>query len=189
MAALPRYHGMRSDMPVDRWVELVIRERQLIELTFALRRPRDHWRRLRFVLDQARAFVEAGGASLGDFAAWAQLQSDEGAMVVETPAPEPDDDAVRILTIHGSKGLEFPIVVLAGLSSAGRDVGPVVLYGEDGPEVAIGPRDARFATPGYAELEARAGDADLHEGHRLLYVAATRARDHLVVGLGHSEKG
>jgi ATP-dependent helicase/nuclease subunit A len=189
MAALARYHGMRWNLPVDNLVELVIRERQLIELTFALRRPRDHWRRLRFVLDQARAFVEAGGASLGDFAAWAQLQSDGGAMVVETPAPEPDDDAVRILTIHGSKGLEFPIVVLAGLSSAGRDSGPWVLYGDDGPEVAVGPRDARFTTPGYAALAARAGDADAHEGHRLLYVAATRARDHLVVGLGHSERG
>ena len=176
MAALAAYHRMRWDLPVDRLVELVIRERKLIELTFALRRPRDHWRRLRFVLDQARAFVEAGGASLGDFVAWAQLQSDEGAMVVETPAPEPDDDAVRILTIHGSKGLEFPIVVLAGLSSAGRDTGPWVLYGDDGPEVAVGPRDARFTTPGYAALAARAGDADMHEGHRLLYVAATRSR-------------
>jgi ATP-dependent helicase/nuclease subunit A len=110
-------------------------------------------------------------------------------MVVETPAPEADDDAVRILTIHGSKGLEFPIVVLAGLATAGRDNGPRVLYGDRGPEVAVGPRDGRFATPGFAALEAAAGDAETFEGHRLLYVAATRARDHLVVGLHHNEKG
>jgi ATP-dependent helicase/nuclease subunit A len=186
MASLARYHAMRWHLPVDRLVELVIRERQLVELTFALRRPRDHWRRLRFVLDQARAFVEAGGASLGDFTAWARLQSDEGATVVETPSPEPDDDAVRILTIHGSKGLEFPIVVLAGLSSTGRDNGPWVLYGDDRPEVAMGGVDARFATPGYEARRAQAGNAEVHEGHRLLYVAATRARDHLVVGLHHA---
>ena len=189
MLALADYHGSRWGLPVDRLVERIIRERKLVELTFALRRPRDHWRRLRFVLDQARAFVEAGGSSLGDFVAWAQLQADEGASIVETPAPEPDDDAVRILTIHGSKGLEFPIVVLAGLSSAGRESGPRVLYGEHGPEVAMGPADARFTTPGFRELDARQGDADLHEGHRLLYVAATRARDHLVIGLHHSMKG
>jgi ATP-dependent helicase/nuclease subunit A len=189
MAALADYHRTRGNLPVDRLVERVIRERRLIELTFALRRPRDHWRRLRFVLDQARAFVEAGGSSLGDFVAWAHLQSDEGAMVVETPAPEPDDDAVRILTIHGSKGLEFPIVVLAGLSSAGRDTGPWVLYSDAGPEVAIGPVGARFTTPGYEALAAQQGSADRHEAHRLLYVAATRARDHLVVGLHHSSKG
>ncbi|HEV3225523.1 MAG TPA: UvrD-helicase domain-containing protein [Acidimicrobiales bacterium] len=189
MAALASYHRARWDLPVDQLVERVIRERRLIELTFALRRPRDHWRRLRFVLDQARAFVEAGGASLGDFVAWARLQSDEGAMIVETPAPEPDDDAVRILTIHGSKGLEFPVVVLAGLASAGRAVGPWVLYGDAGPEVAMGPAGARCTTPGYDELAARQGNADLHEAHRLLYVAATRARDHLVVGLHHSTRG
>ena len=189
MAALAAYHRDRSAGPVDQLVERVIRERRLVELTFALRRPRDHWRRLRFVLDQARAFVEAGGSSLGDFVAWAQLQTDEGAMVVETPAPEPDDDAVRILTIHGSKGLEFPIVVLAGLSSAGRDVGPWVLQGEHGPEVAVGPADGRLKTPGYDALAQQQGDADRHEGHRLLYVAATRARDHLVVGLHHSKRG
>ena len=189
MAALAAYHQSRWELPVDRLIERVIRERKLIELTFALRRPRDHWRRLRFVLDQARAFVEAGGSSLGDFVAWAQLQADEGASIVETPAPESDDDAVRILTIHGSKGLEFPIVVLAGLSSAGRDTGPWVLYGDDGPEVAIGPADGRFKTPGFDALAERQGDAALHEGHRLLYVAATRARDHLVIGLHHSKKG
>src|SRR5204863_721893 len=141
MAARARYHRDRVEQPVDLLVESVVRERKLIELPFALRRPRDHWRRLRFVLDQARAFVEAGGASLGGFVAWARLQADEGAMVVETPAPEADDDAVRILTIHGSKGLEFPIVVLAGLSSAGRDTGPWVLFGERGPGVAFGPAD------------------------------------------------
>ena len=117
--------------PVNALVERVIRERKLVELTFVQRRPRDHWRRLRFVVDQARAFVEAGGASLGDFVSWAQLQTDENATVIETPAPEPDDDAVRILTIHGSKGLEFPIVVLAGLSSKPNTAGPSVQFGVD----------------------------------------------------------
>ncbi len=189
MAALARYHEVRGELPVNALVERVIRERRLVELTFVQRRPRDHWRRLRFVVDQARAFVEAGGASLGDFVSWAQLQTDENATVIETPAPEPDDDAVRILTIHGSKGLEFPIVVLAGLSSKPNSAGPSVQFGEERPEVAIGPKGARFATPGFAELAEAASDAEQHEAKRLLYVAATRARDHLVISLHHAAKG
>ena len=189
MAALAAYHAARLEVPVDELVERVIRERKLVELTFAQRRPRDHWRRLRFVLDQSRAFVEAGGASLGDFVAWAQLQTDESATIVEAPAPEPDDDAVRILTIHGSKGLEFPIVVLAGLSSTGTSNGPRVHFGDERPEVAMGARERRFATPGYEALADEAADAERHEAKRLLYVAATRARDHLVVGVHHAEKG
>ena len=63
------------------------------------------------------------------------------------------------------------------------------LTAEQGPEVAIGPADGRFRTPGYQALADRQGDAELHEGHRLLYVAATRARDHLVIGLHHSTRG
>jgi ATP-dependent helicase/nuclease subunit A len=189
MAALRRYHGERGDVSVNALVERVVRERKLVELTFVQRRPRDHWRRLRFVIDQARAFVEAGGASLGDFVSWAQLQTDENATVIETPAPEPDDDAVRILTIHGSKGLEFPIVVLAGLSSKPNTSGPSVQFGPDRPEIAVGPRDRRFATPGFAALAEAASDADEHEARRLLYVAATRARDHLAISLYHSSKG
>jgi ATP-dependent helicase/nuclease subunit A len=189
MAALAHYHALRSDLPINVLVERVVRERRLVELTFVQRRPRDHWRRLRFVVDQARAFVQSGGASLGDFVSWAQLQTDENAAVVEAPAPEPDDDAVRILTIHGSKGLEFPIVVLAGLSSRQNTSGPSVHYGDGRPEVAVGPRDARFATPGYEALADAASDAEAHEAKRLLYVAATRARDHLVISLHHAEKG
>ena len=41
-------------------------------------------------------------------------QAAEGARVVETVLPETDDDAVRILTIHGAKGLEFPITIVSG---------------------------------------------------------------------------
>ena len=181
----------RGDVPVNALVERVIRERKLVELTFVQRRPRDHWRRLRFVVDQARAFVEAGGASLGDFVSWAQLQTDENATVIETPAPEPDDDAVRILTIHGSKGLEFPIVVLAGLSSRPQHVpGRRCSYGDAGPEVAVGPKGppVRHARGSTALAEA-ASDADEHEAKRLLYVAATRARDHLAISLHHADKG
>ncbi|MEY2464767.1 MAG: ATP-dependent helicase/nuclease subunit [Acidimicrobiaceae bacterium] len=189
MAALHTLHRDRGTVPVNELVERVVRERGLVELTFAQRRPRDHWRRLRFVVDQARAFVEGGGRSVGEFVAWAELQMDEGAQVVETPAPEPDDDAVRILTIHGSKGLEFPVVVLAGLASSGRDNGPWVRWGDERPEVAVGPKGSRFATTGFAAAAETASEAADYEDQRLLYVAATRARDHLVVSLHHSMKG
>src|SRR5439155_7411841 len=120
-------------------------------------------------------------------------QTAEGATALEAPAPEEDDDAVRILTIHGSKGLEFPVVVLTGLGTALRTGGPVVAWGRDldqsaRPEVAVGRIETRFATPGFASAAADADKATADEGHRLLYVAATRARDHLVVGLTHSSR-
>jgi ATP-dependent helicase/nuclease subunit A len=101
--------------------------------------------------------------------------------------PDPDDDAVRVMTIHGSKGLEFPIVVLAGLE---REVAPgqrppAVLWGEDGtPELRAG---GRLRSLRFDEAHERERALDALEQHRLLYVGMTRARDHLVLCLHHKE--
>jgi ATP-dependent helicase/nuclease subunit A len=188
--ALRSLHQRRWWEPVNNLVERVVRERRLIELTMAQRRPRDHWRRLRFVVDQARAFVEAGGRSLGAFVAWGAQQTDEGAQVVEAVVPEPDDDAVRILTVHGAKGLEFPVVFLAGLNAGTDPSRPHVQWSAQRPEVAFGSqKGARFETADYARLDTAARRAEAAESLRLLYVAATRARDHLVVSLHHRPSG
>jgi len=193
MAHLERLHERRWWEPVSGIVEAVIRERRLFQLAFAHRRPRERWQRLRFFLDQARAFAEAGGRTLRQFIEWAERQADEGTRVVETVVPEADDDAVRIMTIHAAKGLEFPIVVMAGLNLQGRSSGQKdepVLWDPDGrPEVSAGD----FKTAGYEALKLREETMEAHEKVRLLYVAATRARDHLVVSLHHklpkSDKG
>ncbi|MDZ4277850.1 MAG: UvrD-helicase domain-containing protein, partial [Dehalococcoidia bacterium] len=190
LAALRELHERRWWEPISGVVEAVIRERRLFELAFAHQRPRERWQRLRFALDQARAFAEAGGRTLRQFIDWAERQADEGTRVVETVVPEPDDDAVRIMTIHAAKGLEFPVVVLMGLNIQSGRQGErgAVLWHEDGrPEARLGSGDSgsTFETSGYEELAGREKEMNRREQIRLLYVAATRARDHLVVSLHH----
>jgi ATP-dependent exoDNAse (exonuclease V) beta subunit len=168
-------------------VEAVVRELHLLELATARRRPRDSWRRIRFLLDQARAWDDAGEAGLRAFVEWVQQQADERARVIESVAPEPDDDALRILTVHGAKGLEFPVVILAGLNTRPPNRRSKVLWGPDGPEFTIGSRNKAYftavETTHYAELEREEKLHDEAERLRLLYVAMTRARDHLLVSL------
>src|SRR4029078_13644523 len=101
---------------------------------------------------------------------------------------EPDDATVPILAVLGAKGLEFPVVVLAGLGVADRNVTPMVLWDRDGcPQIQIGPRDRqpyatfRYRSDGYEALSTHERAAADAEQIRLLYVAATRARDHLAV--------
>ena len=69
------------------------------------------------VVEQARAYQRAGGSSLRGFLDWIERQVVERARAVESPAPESDEDCVRIMTIHAAKGLEFPVVVLTGFGS------------------------------------------------------------------------
>ena len=168
-------------MSVSALVEHVIRERRLMELAVVDRRPRDRWQRLRFLLDQARDFCDRGGRTLSEFLEWAKRQADEGTRVIESVVPESDNDAVRIMTIHAAKGLEFPVVVLTGLNVEPRIHRPCLLWSTDqAPELYF---RSGLNTPGYDAIYQREASFERAERVRLNYVAATRARDHLVVSL------
>ncbi|MFN2557908.1 MAG: UvrD-helicase domain-containing protein [Nitriliruptorales bacterium] len=174
-------------------LDRIARDRRLFELGYvqggaggspALHgRPRDLWRRLRFVIDQARAWSEAEGGTLREYLEWARMQASESARVAETVLPETDDDSVRILTVHASKGLEFPITILSGMTTASRGRTNRV-------EVAFPPGEAvalkvgrKLTTPEFEKFKPIDEQMDFHERIRLLYVACTRAKDHLVVSL------
>ena len=165
-------------------LDRIARDRRAMELGFAEGRPRDVWRRLRFVIDQARAWSEATGGNLRQYLRWVGLQTAEGARVAEAILPESDDDAVRIMTIHSAKGLEFPVTIVSGMSTvpAGRPAPAQVVFPATG--AGVGYRFGnKVTTFEYAEWAPIDEQMSFHERIRLLYVACTRARDHLVVSL------
>ncbi len=167
----------------------ISRDRRALELGFAEGRPRDVWRRVRFVTDQARAWSEATGGNLRQYLQWVNRLTAEGARVAESILPERDDDAVRILTIHGAKGLEFPITIVSGMSAlpSGRSAPAEVVFPADRPVVGykFGKNVSTDAFVDWAPIDEQ---MDLHERIRLLYVACTRARDHLIVSVHRKER-
>lgn len=186
---LGEQHRQRRWLSPSQMLERILRERRFFELAAEERRPRDLWRRLRFVLDQCRAWEEGGGLTLRDYLQWVEGQSTEGSRVIETVLPETDDDAVRILTVHGAKGLEFPIAIMSGMTTqAGTP--------PRGVEVRFPPSGGwavrlskRMSTSDFDETQANEEQMDEHERRRLLYVAATRARDHLVISVHRKQRG
>ncbi|MBP2134332.1 ATP-dependent helicase/nuclease subunit A [Methanomicrobium sp. W14] len=94
-------------------------------------------------------------------------------------------DAVTIMTVHASKGLEFPVVIIPGLSdSSPSDNSPVVVDGELGvgikiPDFETG--DDYVNSPPLMVQKYRQRQKMQAEKKRLFYVAATRARDHLIM--------
>ncbi|MGQ0832211.1 MAG: UvrD-helicase domain-containing protein, partial [Microthrixaceae bacterium] len=117
LAFLRELHEARHWLSPAELLDRIARDRRALELGFADGRPRDVWRRLRFVVDQARAWSEAAGGSLRSYLRWVDQQTIEGARVTEAVLPETDDDAVRIMTIHAAKGLEFPITIVSGMTT------------------------------------------------------------------------
>jgi ATP-dependent helicase/nuclease subunit A len=153
-------------------------ERRLFDLALEGPDARDVWRRLRYVIEQARAWADAGGHGMRRYLRWARLQASES-RVADTILPEHDHDAVRIMTIHAAKGLEFPITIVAGLTTRPRRAATNgVVWANDTWMLAGRGDDGGFVA--HQPIDELMGDA---ERRRLLYVACTRAVDHLVVSL------
>ncbi|MCY3642215.1 MAG: UvrD-helicase domain-containing protein, partial [Acidimicrobiaceae bacterium] len=92
IAHLAELHRAKRWTSPPALIDRLVRERGAFETAVAGGRPRDVWRRLRFVIDQARAWADAGGTNLRDYMAWARLQGADNARVTETILPETDDD-------------------------------------------------------------------------------------------------
>ncbi|GGE10687.1 double-strand break repair helicase AddA [Polymorphobacter glacialis] len=131
------------------------------------------------VLDQALAFEAANAPSLQGFLAWV-----EGDDIEIKRDPDAPLDAVRLMTVHGAKGLQAPVVIMADATKARRAEreAPVMMAFDGGPPlpVFVGSRKALGGRLGDAIQQA---DEDAEREHcRLLYVALTRAEDLLFIG-------
>ena len=191
LGILRDFHERRRWMSSAALIEEFVRERRLMELALNERQWRGRWMRYRFLIDRARALAASGETSLRAYIAWAARQREERARGRETAVPESDEDAVRVMTVHGAKGLEFPVLVLAGLNAAPTyRPGPVLFDRESGRvEVKVGSGESSFQTAGYAGLADSDKKREEEEDVRLMYVAATRARDRLIVSMYRNSRG
>jgi ATP-dependent exoDNAse (exonuclease V) beta subunit len=130
------------------------------------------------VADLARTFEMTGGVSFRGFVEELTEQA-EKEEASEAPVLEEDSDGVRLMTVHGAKGLEFPVVILADLTAnlCAREPDQYV----DGNKRISATRLLRCAPWELLDHEADEAARERAEGVRVAYVAATRARDLLVV--------
>ena len=169
----------RRGLSLSELVGRVIAQTRLVEVALTLPQGDQAAANLLKLIDEARAFAGAGGGGLRPFVDWLESRREEEFKEEEAGLHEETDDVVRILTIHGSKGLEFPIVMLAKSNNkAPEHSDPIADTEAHEVDIKVG---GGFTSPGWkdaVEREKKLGDA---ERRRLLYVACTRARDLLVV--------
>ena len=131
--------------------------------------------------EYARRFEEDGGRGLFRFLMWLQALEENG---IEPPAAV-NADAVQLMSIHKSKGLEFPVVFLADNAHQFKrsGTGQVLCHGELGLGMRMtdAARGAEWPTLPWRAISRRIRREELSEQERVLYVAMTRARERLIM--------
>jgi ATP-dependent helicase/nuclease subunit A len=180
-----RLTALSARLSLERLCERIVSEHDYDLAVLARWDGRRRYANLRKLARLARSYEELRGPDVEGFVKFVRDQESVGARELEAAAEEEGADAVRLLTIHGAKGLEFKVVVVA---DAGRDKAPppadeivALSDGRFGFRVAdpiTSERRGAFAYEAVREarkLEERA------ERLRLYYVAMTRAKDRLIV--------
>ena len=188
MAWLAEVHAEARWLNPSQILERIVQQRRLMESScFGQHRARYVWRSLDVVVDQARQFEESGGRGLREFVAWVERKISEQTRETDVILSETDDDAVRITTIHAAKGREFPIVILSGTYARSRPMSAQMVWPEEG---GFGVRFSNLLrTKSFADHQDHEEEMEHAERVRLLYVALTRAMDHLVVSAHRLKRG
>jgi ATP-dependent helicase/nuclease subunit A len=181
LALLDRLRRMAPDLRAAELVEQILEELDLLAVCSAMRDGEQRRARLLELVELSERFEASGYRGLHRFVLWLRRMAEKGQ---EPSLGEESRSAVHLLSIHKSKGLEFPVVFLCDLARSfnKQDASATVLVH---PELGLGPKvtdlDRRVEYPGLQRraVAQRLERETLSEELRLLYVAMTRARERL----------
>lgn len=181
-AALKRLKAIAGRMSPAEVIIEALRETGYLATLAALPHGERRTANVEKFIEQARALPSMALAEMVERTADLKFrEAREGEATIE------EAGAVRLMTIHKSKGLEFPIVWIADTTyTGGRDRSLVVAHAEHGLAVNltsdhIETDDEALRAASFEMMKRIEQRMDRAEKKRLLYVAATRARDHLIV--------
>ena len=185
------FHLLREKsavMNIQKLIQYIYDTTDFIEVMSGFAGPSEREANLKLLLKYALDFEAGGSGELSGFVSYIDYLMENGKdFEVANPLNEAAQ-SVRIMTIHKSKGLEFPIVIVANCSKKHNVMdlhGDVVIDTELGLGLKFIDRDKllRYDTVPYLAAKNYEQQNLLSEEMRLLYVAMTRAKEKLILNI------
>ena len=186
LVRLSRYRELSGFLPVHRLLQLIYRESGYYDYVSAMPLGRQRRKNLDMLLTRAGSFARTSYSGLFQFVRYIEKIKKYDTDYGEASVVSEQDELVRVTSIHKSKGLEYPIVILAGADRQfnRQDAREPIMIDET---LGIGSDylnlETRLRYPGLKrEVIRRKQLTDsCGEELRVLYVAMTRAREKLIV--------
>ncbi|WP_265446903.1 helicase-exonuclease AddAB subunit AddA [Acetivibrio straminisolvens] len=183
---LQKWREMSLYMSTDRLLWQLYNDTGYYSIVGAMPAGEQRQANLRILYERARQFEETSYKGLFNFINFIdKLKSSRGDMGSAKILSE-NDNVVRIMSIHKSKGLEFPVVIVAGCGKKFnlQDMNKTILLHHElgfGPDVVD--HKLRLSWPSMAKqaIREKIKAETLSEEMRILYVALTRAREKLII--------
>ncbi len=181
---MARLRTVAATLPAHRVIRRVYEDTDLLLREGARQNGARRVANLQLLWEYAAGFEQNGYKGLSAFLRYMErMEADEGLPAAATAAAS---DAVRVMTMHRSKGLEYPVVFLANLSSPfshKSGMGKAIVHPRDGIGLKrLRPESLLLHTTLFHEGAKKAILRDeRQEEMRLLYVAMTRAKEKLIM--------
>ena len=180
------YRGLSVTVPLSKLINTIYTRSSYMDVMTAVDRTGAARNNLRMLLDYARSFEQNTHRGLSAFVAYLDRLTENGSdLAVAQGEKSVADSGVKVMSIHSSKGLEFPVVILANtakgvVSDANKAVllHPRYGYAQKRRDPAL---SASYKTMPYKALSLEINRSEKSEELRVLYVALTRARQKLII--------
>ncbi|TLD40323.1 MAG: ATP-dependent nuclease, subunit A [Candidatus Jettenia ecosi] len=183
---LRKFHAHAGILPVSQLIDEIMDNTHIAEITASAWHGEQKLANLRKLYQMACDQEQSDAISLKTFINRITRRIKEAKEEGESPLADETLDVVKILTIHKSKGLEFPIVILGNLHGEVRNdnevLGPAVFdWSTSTTGIVIGRGVRQVRNLHSILIEKKLNDRSWEEEKRILYVAMTRAKERLVL--------
>lgn len=183
---IKNYQDYRQNEPVYQLIDKFYNDHFVIQYFSGLIGGKGRRANLYGLINKAIEFENSSFRGLFQFIRFIDELIDRGRDFGEENIVGPSDNVVRMMTIHSSKGLEFPFVIYSGLSKKYNEkdlTQPVILNQQYGLGMDYYDTDKEMIYPSLSSAAYRAINRKEHisEEMRLIYVALTRAKEQLIL--------